>query len=78
MKQNLAPYPLTQSPQEVEQHRHECEARHWLRVTGGSVSKVDELMDRIAKKRSTNAADKLRSEMRRQYVLQQKNSKGDM
>lgn len=73
MTLNAAPYPSTLTPQESERHRRECEARHWLRVTGGDKDKVYDLMTRIAQKRGRGAADMLRRDMQEQYRIQQAN-----
>lgn len=50
-----------------EQHRLECEARDWLRRGYTTMEKVEELMEKITKKRGIKAADELRQEMRRQF-----------
>lgn len=50
-----------------ETHRHECEARGWLRRGYTTRPKVAELVRVIAEKRSQEAADALRDEMRRQW-----------
>jgi hypothetical protein len=49
----------------------ECEARDWLRRGYVTPAGVDELMSRIALHRGRQAADALREEMRRQWLLQQ-------
>lgn len=54
-----------------EVYRRECEARTWLRMGYDSPARVDDLMTRIAKHRGAAAADELREEMRRQWLLQQ-------
>lgn len=51
-----------------EQYRRECEARHWLRSGYQDAATVDELMQRIEKKRGSGAAAELRQEMRRQWA----------
>lgn len=56
----------TQAPAE-EAHRSACEARDWLRRGYTSAALVDELMERIAKRRGQQAATELREEMRRQW-----------
>ena len=43
-----------------EQHRHECEIRHWLSVTNGNHTQLREAMQRIEKRRGKAAADRLR------------------
>lgn len=53
-----------------EQHRRECEARHWLAKGITSPEAVEHLMSRIAAKRGQASADDLREEMRRQWRLQ--------
>ena len=55
------------TPDETEQHRHECEARHWLRAGYTTAGRVAELVDRIAAKRGRAAAERLRDEMRKQW-----------
>lgn len=55
------------TPDETEQHRNECEARHWLRAGYTSAARVEELMSRIATKRGRVAAERLRDEMRKQW-----------
>lgn len=50
-----------------EQHRRECEARHWLRSGYQEAGSVNELMQRIEQKRGPEAAAELRQEMRRQW-----------
>lgn len=54
-----------------EAYRRECEARTWLRMGYNTPGRVDELMGRIAKHRGAEAANELRDEMRRQWLLQQ-------
>lgn len=54
-----------------EAYRRECEARTWLRMGYDGPAAVDELMVRIAKHRGQAAADALRAEMRRQWLLKQ-------
>lgn len=49
-------------------HRLECEARHWLREGYTRREQVDELIQRIAKRRGEGAAELLRDEMRRQWA----------
>lgn len=51
-----------------EAFRRECEARHWLREGYTSAEAVEDLMKRIAKQRGADAAEVLRSEMRRQWA----------
>jgi hypothetical protein len=50
-----------------EEWRAICEARDWLRKGYTTAARVDELMGRIAAERGTEAAEKLREEMRRQW-----------
>lgn len=50
-----------------ETHRHQCEARGWLRRGYTTRPKVAELVRVIAEKRGQEAADALRAEMRRQW-----------
>ena len=47
-----------------DQHRAECEARHWLKVTRGDPVAVDSAMAAVAKRRGQPAADRLRELMR--------------
>jgi hypothetical protein len=54
----------------TEQHRHECEARFWVAETGGKADEVDALIARIEKRRGKPAAERLREEMRRQWLIQ--------
>jgi len=54
----------------TEQHRHECEARFWLAETGGNADQVDGQMERITRRRGKEAADRMRAEMRRQWLIQ--------
>lgn len=60
-----------ESPRQIgrtdEQFRRECEARHWIREGYFSAARVDELMERISKRRGAEAASALREEMRRQW-----------
>ncbi len=51
----------------AEQHRAECEARYWLRETGGDKAQVIDLHRRIKKKRGQAAADKLITDMRSEW-----------
>lgn len=60
---------ITDASRAHEQHRLECEARHWLDVVGTRRADVDDLINRIAAKRGKPAAEKLRDEMRRQHKL---------
>ena len=46
----------------------ECEARHWLREGNTTPQLVDALMERIRARRGADAAEALRSEMRRQWA----------
>lgn len=55
-------------PDEVEAFRLECEAREWLKRGYTTAAKVDELMASIAAKRGQEAANRLRGEMRKQWV----------
>lgn len=57
-----------------EDYRRECEARTWLRMGYDTPARVDDLMARIAKHRGVPAANELREEMRRQWLLQQAGS----
>lgn len=50
-----------------EQHRHECEAREWLRRGYTTQAKVKELQQRISKRRGADAATRLVEEMREQW-----------
>lgn len=50
-----------------EDHRRECEARSWIKQGYFTASRVEELMQRIAKHRGAQAAAVLREEMRRQW-----------
>jgi hypothetical protein len=50
-----------------EQWRRECEAREWLKRTGGQGKAVEALLQRIAAKRGQPAADQLRQDMRLEY-----------
>lgn len=54
-----------------EQHRRECEARHWIREGYTDAKSVEPLMVRIAANRGLEAANELRQEMRRQWVRRQ-------
>jgi len=38
-----------------EQHRHACECRYWLSWTGGNRAMIDDLLERIAKRRGQAA-----------------------
>lgn len=73
MSVNVASHQPDMTPEALEQHRHECEARYWLDVTSGDEEQIDEKMKAIAKKRGFKAADRLRAEIRRQGELQNKN-----
>lgn len=77
MSINMADHPADMSPEELEKHRRECEARERLKRTGGVSYKVDELIKRIAEKRGAKAAEMLRGDMREQYRLQKAKNKGD-
>lgn len=50
-----------------EAFRAICEAREWLRRGYTTKAKVDQLMDRITKRRGRSAAEKLRTDMREQW-----------
>lgn len=51
-----------------EQFRHECECKYWLDVTGGDKLEIENLMERITKKRGQAAADRLRQGMRDEFL----------
>ncbi len=51
----------------VEQHRRECEARHYLRQGIHTRSKVDALIKTIAARRGEREAEALRAAMREQW-----------
>lgn len=51
----------------AEQHRRECEARHWLQAGYTDRKSVGELMVRIEQKRGPEAAQQLQQEMREQW-----------
>lgn len=61
---------MTNSGNATEQHRAECEARHWLAITRGDPQAVSDLMERIAKRRGQAAADRLLYQMRREWTRQ--------
>lgn len=63
-------------PQAAERHRLECEARTWIRQGYDTRDKVNELIQRIARRRGIAAAERLRDEMRRQWALQQGPGRG--
>ncbi|AQZ95435.1 hypothetical protein ACFSB1_00345 [Halopseudomonas phragmitis] len=48
-------------------HRHECEARDWLRRGYTTPDRIDELKKLITSKRGSAAAEALIEEMRRQW-----------
>lgn len=48
-------------------HRHQCEAREWLRRGYTTPDKIDELKKLITSKRGSAAAEALIEEMRRQW-----------
>jgi len=50
-----------------ESWRRECEAREWLRRTGGKGEAVRELLKRIEAKRGAEAAEVLRQDMRKAF-----------
>lgn len=50
-----------------EKFRRECEAREWLKRTGGKREAVEALLKRIEAKRGRAAADQLRQDMREAY-----------
>ena len=52
----------------VEQHRHECEARDWLRRGYTTGLKVESLGRLITSKRGKEAWDRLYREMRKQWT----------
>lgn len=52
-------------------HRIECEAREWLRRCRYNPQRIEELLERIGKKRGKAGAEKLRLEMRRQWKNEQ-------
>lgn len=52
-----------------EDHRRECEAREWIKRGYINRNKVNELMTRLTKIRGSEAAQMLKSEMRRQWRL---------
>lgn len=51
----------------TEQHRAKCEARYWLKATGGKPAEVQALLVRIKKKRGKAAANRLIQDMRQQW-----------
>lgn len=53
-----------------EQHRLECEARHWLAVANGDIDQINEIIARIRNRRGHQAAEILKGEMRRQWRIQ--------
>ncbi len=48
-------------------HRHQCEAREWLRRGYTTADKIDELKKLITSKRGSAATEALIEEMRRQW-----------
>ena len=58
-----------------EQFRHECECRYWLDETGGNRALVEELMQRIEKKRGKAAATRLYRGMRDEYLARKEREK---
>ena len=52
-----------------EEFRRACEARCWLRRTGGNPAKIKALLLRIEAKRGKVAAEVLRQDMREQWRL---------
>ena len=56
----------------TEAWRRECEARAWLKRTGGEPQKIRELLKRIEQKRGKKAADLLRQDMREQWRVRAK------
>lgn len=56
-----------------EQHRRECEARYWLKQTGGNKAEVADLIGRIEARRGKQAAAQLLADMRDQW----KNNKAE-
>ena len=60
---------------DIEQHRHECECRYWLDETGGNRALVEELMQRIEKKRGKAAATRLYRGMRDEYLARKARAK---
>ena len=53
--------------EQVEQHRLECEARHWNRKTNGDKHEVRRLISKITRIRGEAAANKLLHAMRDQW-----------
>ena len=51
----------------TEQHRRECEARYWLKQTGGRKAEVDALIFRIEARRGKQAAQQLLTDMRNEW-----------
>lgn len=58
-----------------DQHRHEAECRYWLDETGGNRALVEELMQRIEKKRGKAAATRLYRGMRDEYLARKEREK---
>ena len=61
---------MSESHRSLEANRRECEARYWLKHTGGSKQAVEDLMVRIEKRRGAKAAQLLRDDMRAQWAKQ--------
>lgn len=57
--------------------REECEAREWLKRGYTTKAKVEELMIRIMKIRGKDSAEKLRENMRAEYIKIKKGGKSD-
>lgn len=51
-----------------EQWRRICEARYWLRMGYTSAERVEELLERIRKRRGCAAAEQLRADMRAEWA----------
>jgi len=54
-----------------EAYRRECEARSWIKQGYFTAIRVEELMQRIERHRGREAAEVLRVEMRRQWVMRE-------
>lgn len=53
----------------TEQHRRACEARFWIKHTGGRNADMDEMMARITQRRGKHPADQIRQDMLDQWGM---------
>ena len=63
---------------EVEEYRHQCEVREWIRRSSGQSGEwATKLLRDIAAKRGRQAAERLKRDIRRQLELGNEGDFGD-